>query len=72
MDCEPHSMTSTTTHVALQVHRMGGSGDTSMAMTSAKEGEKQRMILCENDSSSQMEWHMRLQQEQCVRVDQFV
>ena len=37
MDCQPHSMTSTTTHVALQVHRMGGSGDTNMAMMSAKE-----------------------------------
>jgi len=43
-------MTSTSTHVALQVHWMGGSGAADMATLTPNGGGKQRTILCQDDS----------------------
>ena len=45
------SMTSTTTHIGLQVHRMGGSGAAGMA-TEPSRGGKQRTIPCQDGSGS--------------------
>ena len=48
-------MTSTTLHIALQVHQMGGLGSVYMATTMAKRQGNQRSILCEDASSSRSE-----------------
>ena len=45
-------MTCTTTNVALQVVRMGGSRATGMARKDPSGGGKQRPILCEDDLGS--------------------